>query len=292
MENKEKKYSQIEAIVGAVIINEEGKIFLAKGTKWDGRYVIPGGHIEFGENAKEAIKREIKEELGINIKVIDRLGFGENVFSKSVRAMSRRHFVFMDFVCKYEGNFDDIKLNEEHDGGYGWFTLQKAKGLDLAGGSLDAIERYEKYIDLKNYLNGWKRCQADFENYKKQQVESQKDIIKYSTENIVTQILPVLDNFQAAMDHIPEKQEDGAWVQGITHIQKQLETVLADNGVEKIKVKAGDDFNPEIHEAIISDSNDANKHPNDSNRLRIKKVILKGYKIEDKIIRPARVIVK
>jgi len=138
---------------------------------------------------------------------------------------------------------------------------------------------------LQEYLDGWKHCQADFENYRKQQVESQKNTIKYSTENIVMQILPVLDNFQASMKHIPKEQKDNTWVQGITHIQKQLETVLNDNGVEEIKIKEGDDFNPEIHEAIESDSNNTNK-------LKIKKIILKGYKIEDKIIRPARIVVE
>ena len=149
--------------------------------------------------------------------------------------------------------------------------------------------------DLKKqsqeYLNGWKRCQADFENYKKQQEKSKKDLIRYSIENIVTQILPVIDNFQASIEHIPRGREDCVWVQGIRHIQKQLEKVLADNGVERIKIKTGDEFNPEIHEAVKGDS-DTQIHSNDSNELKIKKIILRGYKMGNRIIRPARVVIK
>ena len=153
------------------------------------------------------------------------------------------------------------------------------------------IDNFKKKAE--EYLNGWRRCQADFENYKKQQEKNKKDLIRYSAENILTQILPVLDNFQAAVKHIPERQKKESWTQGIMHIQKQLETILADNGVEEIQIKTGDDFNPEFCEAIKSGSNDTSKHQSDSsNEIKIIKIILKGYKIGDRIIRPARVAVK
>ncbi len=142
----------------------------------------------------------------------------------------------------------------------------------------------------QEYLDGWKRCQADFENYKKQQEKRRKNLILYSTENIIMQILPVLDNFQASMEHIPSGREDCVWVQGIKHIQKQLEKVLTDNGVEEIKMKTGDKFNPNFCEAVAENEEGEKKQSADKNR--IEKIILKGYKIGDKIIRPARVIVE
>ena len=112
------------------------------------------------------------------------------------------------------------------------------------------VNQEEEKSPADEYLDGWKRCQADFENYKKRQAESQKDLIRYSTQNIVLQILPVIDNFHASTDHIPEDQKTNSWVVGIMHIQKQLETVLTDNGVEEISVKVGDSFDPAMHEAI------------------------------------------
>jgi len=141
------------------------------------------------------------------------------------------------------------------------------------------------------YLDGWKRSMADFENYKKRQAESQKDLIRYSTQSIVLQILPVIDNFHASTDHIPEDQKTNPWVIGIMHIQKQLETVLADNGVEEINVKVGDNFDPAMHEAI-SDKECVECQEKNKFKNKIKKVILQGYRMGDKVVRPARVIVE
>lgn len=136
-------------------------------------------------------------------------------------------------------------------------------------------------------LEGWKRCQADFENYKKRQETLQWELAKYSGLNLIMQILPVLDNFHAATDHIPPEQKDDQWVVGIMYIQKQLEKILEDNGVKEIKTKAGDDFDPQIHEAVHNSQQEKEK----TGQHKIVKVALKGYKMEEKVIRAARVIV-
>ena len=145
----------------------------------------------------------------------------------------------------------------------------------------------------QEYLAGWKRCQADFENYKKMQTEAQKEFVKYSAQNVVLQIIPVLDNFHMSTDHVPEDQKNNAWVTGIMHIQKQLENVLKENGVTEIETKVGDKFDPEIHEAI--ESNDKKQETRDKEQGmgdKISKIVMKGYKLNDKIIRPVKVIVE
>lgn len=157
------------------------------------------------------------------------------------------------------------------------------------------VEQEKEILDMsqkaEEYLDGWKRTQAEFENYKKMQSESQKDLVKYSTQNVILQIIPVLDNFHMATDHIPEDQKSGGWVVGIMHIQKQLEQVLADNGVSQIEVKIGDTFDPALHEAIedkqCSHCKGEKKYEN-----KIKKIAMQGYKIGDRVIRPARVVVE
>lgn len=154
------------------------------------------------------------------------------------------------------------------------------------------VEQEKEMIEIEKkgeeYLHGWKRCQADFENYKRMQAESQKDIYKYAAENVVMQIIPVLDNFHMATDHIPEDQKDGGWVVGIMHIQKQLENVLAENGVEEIPTKVGDEFDPTIHEAIEDGRQETG---NSEQEDKIAKVVMKGYKMGEKVIRPVKVIV-
>ncbi|EKE25125.1 MAG: hypothetical protein ACD_5C00285G0005 [uncultured bacterium] len=141
------------------------------------------------------------------------------------------------------------------------------------------------------YLDGWKRCQADFENYKKMQSDSQKDLIKYAASNILLQIIPVLDNFHMSTAHIPEDQKNGGWVIGIMHIQKQLENVLAENGVEEISAKVGDTFDPVMHEAI-EDKECLHCEGEKKYENKIKKVMMNGYKMGDKVIRAARVVVE
>ena len=137
------------------------------------------------------------------------------------------------------------------------------------------------------YLDGWKRCQADFENYKKMQSDSQKDLLKYVATNLILQIIPVLDNFHMSTAHIPEDQKNGGWVIGIMHIQKQLENVLSENGVEEIPVKIGDTFDPVKHEAI-EDKECLHCEGEKKYQNKIKSIAMTGYKMGEKIIRPAR----
>lgn len=159
----------------------------------------------------------------------------------------------------------------------------------------------------EEYLFGWKRCMADFENYKKRQQENQKSLGEYLKIDSTLQILPVIDNFRSATEHIPTEQKEAPWVVGIMYIQKQLEDILKENGVTEMDVKVGDEFDPNLHEAV-SDSklparnashNDAggrmeSESTNGDKELgnKIKKIVLKGYKLGEKVIRAARVVVE
>lgn len=142
------------------------------------------------------------------------------------------------------------------------------------------------------YLDGWKRSQAEFENYKKRQQESQKELGGYLIEKLVLDIIPVLDNFRAATMHVPPEQKESPWVVGIQYIEKQLETVLTDNGMQTIEAKEGENFDPTIHEAIDSQEKEENSPQEENDQHVITKVIQKGYRLGDKVIRAARVIVK
>jgi molecular chaperone GrpE (heat shock protein) len=283
MDKKDKKYP--EPIVGGLIINKEGKILLAKSKKWNKKYTVFGGHVEHNESLEDAVIRETKEEAGIDVVIVDKLGFGQSISEKD--CYKDKHFVFMDFLCQFEGNDEEIKLNDEYENDYKWFSLEEASKLDTPHGTRRLIEAYSEYKGQKDYFDSWKRCAADFENYKKRQMENQKDLITYSNINLILEILPVLDNFHASTDHIPEDQKKSPWAVGIMHIQKQLEKVLTDNGVAEIVAKEGDKFNPEIHEAIKQESRIRNQESG-----KINKILMKGYKINNKVIRAARVVVE
>ena len=147
----------------------------------------------------------------------------------------------------------------------------------------------------EEYLTDLKRCQADFENYKRRQQESQKELGGYLIEKLVLDIIPVLDNFRSATMHVPAEQKESPWVVGIQYIEKQLETVLTDNGMQTIEAKEGDEFDPKLHEAVDYDKaqETSDKEQDEEPAAHtIAKVIQKGYRLGDKVIRAARVIVR
>lgn len=154
----------------------------------------------------------------------------------------------------------------------------------------EQVGQKEKTADelAEEYLNDLKRCQAEFENYKKRQAASQKELGGYLIEKLVLDIIPVLDNFRSATQHVPETEKASPWVVGIQYIEKQLESVLTDNGMQTIEVKEGEEFDPKLHESIsIEESED-----NDGPKHIVAKVLQKGYKLGERVIRPAKVTIR
>jgi molecular chaperone GrpE len=150
------------------------------------------------------------------------------------------------------------------------------------------------------YLDGWKRCQAEFENYKKREQEKQKELGGYLIEKLLYDIIPVLDNFRMATGHVPEDAKDSPWVTGIQYIEKQLEDALKSHGVEVMEVKEGDAFDPSVHEAIEtthdkSQIENGEEETENDKKLKpevVSKVLQNGYKIGGRVVRPAKVTVK
>lgn len=293
MTEQEIKHSLFEITAKAVIVNDEGQVLILKRGKnskfFPGRYDLPGGGVNDGEGIEAALMREIEEELGIQVEigpVIKLTDFnternGRPVYVKGVR-----------FLAFYRGG--EVRLSDEHEE-FEWMDSDRAMQLFQGEGyeedKREAIKKAKEYLKLKNSLDGWKRCAADFENYKRRQADSQKDLIRYAAEGVIAQIIPVLDNFHMSTDHIPEDQKNNPWVVGIMHIQKQLETVLADNGVEDISLKIGDNFDTRYHEAM-EDKECQECEAKKEFKNKIKKVVQRGYKMGEKVIRPARVIVE
>jgi molecular chaperone GrpE len=188
-----------------------------------------------------------------------------------------------------EKNMEEDRIIEEE-------LVEESQIVEESVADQAEVPAEEENVDAEDlvvqYLNGWKRCQADFENFKKRQAESQKDLLRYSTQNIVLQILPVIDNFQASTAHIPEDQKSNPWVTGIMYIQKQLEQVLVDNGVTEMEAKNGDSFDPARHEAVADMECKGCKAKDYKFSNKIKQVVTRGYMMGEKIVRPARVIVE
>lgn len=138
---------------------------------------------------------------------------------------------------------------------------------------------------MEELRSGWQRTQADFENYKKR-VESEKQRWQEDAKiDVFYHLLPLLDNISLALKHMPKSIEKEPWVQGIVHIGRQIDQELAELGVEKIVVQVGDIFDHNLHDAIETKSDKS------YNNDQIIEVRFGGYRIGDKIIRPAKVVV-
>jgi nucleoside triphosphatase len=86
-----RKQQYPEPTVGALIFNQEDKVLLLKSDKWRNKYVIPGGHIELGETMEDALRREVKEETGLDIYDIEFVSLQESIFDEAFH--EERHFM-------------------------------------------------------------------------------------------------------------------------------------------------------------------------------------------------------
>lgn len=140
------------------------------------------------------------------------------------------------------------------------------------------IEDQQKQID--EYKNRWYRAQADFDNFRKRTQKEIQDIHLYAGEQLIKDILPVVDNFERAMDSI-EDREDPIY-KGIQLIYQQLKKVLEKYDVKEIDAQ-GKTFDPRFHEAVMQV--ESQEYENDT----VIEVLQKGYLFHTKVIRPSMV---
>ncbi|RKY59709.1 MAG: nucleotide exchange factor GrpE [Candidatus Latescibacterota bacterium] len=136
----------------------------------------------------------------------------------------------------------------------------------------------------QNY-DRWLRAAAELDNYRKRVARQMEALVRTSTEDLVVQLLPVLDDLERALDHTPEGEEGRkAFVDGVRIIYENFRKVLAGRGVCPIG-EVGEEFDPEYHEALMQVEDP--EHPPGT----VSQVVQKGYKMGDKVIRHAKVIV-
>ena len=78
----------------------------------------------------------------------------------------------------------------------------------------------------EEYLSGWKRAKADYQNLQKKMEKEREDWIKFASESLIEELLPVAENFEQAIAHVPKEHKDNDWVTGLVHIKKQLDDVF------------------------------------------------------------------
>lgn len=141
----------------------------------------------------------------------------------------------------------------------------------------NASQQLQKERD--EYLEGWQRAKADLANYRKEEARRLEHILMASNEQLIKELLVVLDSFDLAIESL-EKEEKAE--KGVYLIRSQMEDVLKKFGLERVVVKKGDNFDPSQHEAIATIESEQESET-------VVEEVERGYRLNGKLIRPARV---
>jgi molecular chaperone GrpE len=131
------------------------------------------------------------------------------------------------------------------------------------------------------YLNDLKRVAADFENYRKRVARDQEGLVARAHERLVKELLPVLDDLERALEAAAQ-HEEAELEEGVRLVHRELVEALAREGL--VEVETDGQFDPHVHEALLS-------QPSEQEDGSVVEVLQKGYRLGDRVLRPARVVV-
>jgi len=138
--------------------------------------------------------------------------------------------------------------------------------------------------DLDRFRDLALRSQADFENYKKRCAREKEEAIKYANNSLLQRLVAIIDNFELGLAAAKEQGQQSPIYSGMVLVQKQLNDLLAENGLQPIEAQ-GQPFDPNLHEAIAHESSDEGLEGT------VLRQVTRGYRIKDRLLRPARVVV-
>lgn len=155
--------------------------------------------------------------------------------------------------------------------------------------SAEAIAELQKNIEeqkqlVEKFKNDFLYLRAEFDNYKRNAIKERADLLKFGSERVVAEILNVIDNFDRALQTQPTPESLANYVKGVEMTANELKNVLVKSGVTEVPSE-GLVFDPMVHEALGSEETATVPEGH------IAKVFKKAYKLHDKLIRPAQVIV-
>ncbi|MGD8997104.1 MAG: nucleotide exchange factor GrpE [Anaerolineae bacterium] len=170
----------------------------------------------------------------------------------------------------------------EAEAGQGPVSVEEieAEELDEVGELLNALEGARDQAE--EYLDGWRRTQAEFSNYKKRRRAEEDRVRELANAHLLRKLLPVMDGFERAIVTVPDGIRKLSWIQGLLMVRRELEFVLESEGVEPIDTE-GEDFDPYYHEAVTHEEVPGYQEG------QIIGEVQQGYVLGDRVLRPALV---
>ncbi len=163
---------------------------------------------------------------------------------------------------------------------------ETATEIEIAGSEEQEQEPNEEQV-LEGQVAEWKelamRATADLDNFRKRMAREKSEALRYGNQALLEELLPVLDNFEIGLQ-AAAAEEDSMIVRGMEMVKKQLDEFLAGQGVAEVPAD-GEVFDPNVHEAVTQE-----ECP-ETDEGRVLRVIRRGYKMHDRLLRPANVVV-
>lgn len=203
---------------------------------------------------------------------------------KEIKKGYYRHYKGTEYKVLYLGKDSEDKgeIVIYQDVSHEEKIWSRPKKMFLEEVEVDGVKKPRFEFLREEALDSWEqkylRALADYQNLVKQNAKDRQDFIKYALNDFLHDLLPVYDHLKMSLSGISEEEAKNPWAQGVSHVLKQFKDVLASQGIEEIKA-LGEKFNHETMEAV------------DGSGEIVKQEIMAGYKLNGKVIRPAKVIV-
>lgn len=185
-----------------------------------------------------------------------------------------------------ESNMDTQGLEQSDNDGFQVPTENPFEVLEGKNATTDKINTEVRASEekLAEMQDKYIRLSAEFDNYRKRTLREKMDMSKYAGENLLLAIIPLMDDFERAIKHMDTASDCGALRAGIDIIYGKFNDFLKQNGVKEIE-SLNSNFNVDLHEAV------AKVPAEDDKKGKVVDVVLKGYYLQDKVLRFSKVVV-
>jgi molecular chaperone GrpE len=158
---------------------------------------------------------------------------------------------------------------------------QEVRDVSEVSGVEPAGELASLAAERDDYLDRLQRLKAEFDNYRKREARLQSERARHAAERLVKELLPVVDDLERALE-AAEQHEEAKLEEGVRLVHRELRDALAREGL--VEIDTGGAFDPHVHEALLS-------QPSEAVEGTVIEVVQKGYRLGDRVLRPARVVV-
>ena len=179
---------------------------------------------------------------------------------------------------------ENTQINEELENKEGINPESSAASTDKAGEAAVNDEGAKLKEELASSKDKYLRLYSEFENFRRRTAKEKLEMVQSANEQLIRSLIPVLDDFERAEKSFAEKNDKDS--EGFKLIQSKFKKILDSYGVKVMDVKSGSDFNTDLHEAITQVPS-----PDPSLKGKVVDVVEKGYLLNEKVVRFAKVVV-